>query len=133
MKSRLLLPTFFLSCIILSLHVFALKFFFYWTIWWFDILVHTFGGILVSWISISLFEKFKLSNMKTVFVSGILVPLLISVGWEIFEYVSGVTFFSSRYALDTILDISSGTLGGIIGATLSIYFFRNFLTQEYYG
>ncbi len=129
MKSRLLLPIFFLSCIILSLHLFALAYFFYWMLWWFDILVHTLGGVLISWIAIVLFEKYKISRIEMILLYGIFGPLLISIGWEIFEFVSGITFLSSQYSLDTTLDMSMGVLGGIIGSTLSVYFFKNFLSD----
>lgn len=129
MKSRLLLPIFFLSCIIFSLHLFALAYFFYWTLWWFDILVHTLGGVLISWIAIALFEKYKISKIEMILLYGGFVPLLISIGWEIFEFVSGITFLSSQYSLDTTLDITMGVLGGIIGSTLSVYFFKNFASD----
>lgn len=133
MRTRLLLPIFFLSLIILSLHLFALRYFFYWTHWWFDILVHSLGGILIAWIAISLFERFGLSKTRMVLVCGFFVPLLISIGWEIFEYASGVTYFSSRYTLDTTLDISMGVIGGMVGALFSVYFFQKFISQEHYA
>lgn len=92
-------------------------------------MVHTLGGILISWIAIVLFEKYKISKIEMILLYGIFVPLLISIGWEIFEFSSGITFLSSRYTLDTMLDISMGVLGGMIGSILSVYFFKNFASD----
>lgn len=90
----------------------ALAFSLYWTIGWYDYMMHFLGGfivaVLVFWF-LGLGEK----SLKSFWIVFALV-IIIGVGWEIFEYLNDLTFSTQTYALDTTLDILMDALGGIV-------------------
>ncbi len=111
-----------LSISVLSLHFIALNFFLYWHIWWFDLLVHFLAGALASTSFIWFFrDRVRKIFPTTLFVSSIFT-LAVGIVWETFEYVAGLTFSSSSYALDTSLDILLTFIGGLV---VSVYFLSN--------
>lgn len=110
-----------LSLVIAGLHITAQQFFFYWTFWWYDIMMHGLGGLLIglmtAWvIAFPAHGILPLPSSLTI----ILVVLSVGIAWEVFEYVVGANVFYSSfgsYALDTISDIAMD-VAGALGATL---------------
>ncbi|MCR4334611.1 MAG: hypothetical protein NUV47_02705 [Patescibacteria group bacterium] len=107
------------------LHLSALKFYLYWDIWWFDIVVHFLGGI---WAGATVFwiyyfsGRFKnpVSSPLYFFMIILFGSLLIGVIWEIFEYKIGATFVvpGGDYITDTVYDLAMDVVGG-----LSVYLY----------
>ena len=85
---------------------------YFWTIWWWDILLHVLGGIwaglLGAWVA-------GFFGIRITLMRCILFALAIGVGWEIFEYVNGLdgSIFMS-YTADTVKDMSDDILGGAL-------------------
>ncbi len=83
---------------------------YFWTIWWWDILLHVLGGVWAglfgAWVA-------GFFGIRATFIQCILFALVIGVGWEIFEYINGLgdSVFMS-YTADTIKDLFDDTLGG---------------------
>lgn len=105
-----------LALIVAGLHLAAHQFFLYWTFWWYDIMMHGLGGLLIGllagWIIVFPWRGLPLS--RPLFI--IVLTLAIGVMWEIFEYVIGSpAYYSSfsSYALDTIFDILMDTAGAL--------------------
>jgi hypothetical protein len=90
----------------------ANKFYWYFSIWWFDMPMHFLGGFWIGLAFVFLFPP-KDSSMTSVF-KIIFFVLLIGVGWEVFEI-----FFNNYLAqnpfnmLDTISDVFFDLSGGL--------------------
>lgn len=120
-KSCLLYTALGLIVILGALHFIAEAFYFYWILWWYDIMMHMLagfsGGLLVVWF----FRP--ASTFKSILITVVCV-MIVGIIWEVFEYVYGLTQ-TIDYWQDTILDlILDGT-----GATLAC-FYASEETQE---
>jgi len=89
----------------------ALKFYWYYSIWWFDILMHFSGGFWVGLFFLYVFYD-KYSALKK-FLFVISCVLLIGILWEFFEFfmnlISTEVFSLSDTALDVFFDLFGGT------------------------
>lgn len=99
-------------------HIAALKADLYWYFWWFDIVMHSWGGVLVIYglavlRSLPAFSSF----LPRAPWSLSLVLFAVMVAWEVFEYGIG-TGLRTEFWADTILDIVVGALGGLIAYQL---------------
>lgn len=122
MSSKILLFLAFLfSCILLFLHLFALEYFLYWAIPWFDILLHVVGGISFGFLLLFISSKTVEDTPWYVPAIGTLVAATI---WEIFEFRIGLTFVAKNLALDTISDVAFSIFGGIIAFSMYRIFRR---------
>jgi len=105
-----------------ALHFIAEAFYLYWTIWWFDNIMHLLagfaGGFIIVWLLFSSL-KYRLSNFKSVLLI-IASVLLIGVAWEIFEYVNGIAQSSEDYVLDTSLDLFFDVLGASLASFVGV-------------
>jgi hypothetical protein len=95
----------------------------YWYYWWFDILMHFWGGTLVTLV----WYVFALSRHGTVACNAkklILLLLATTILWEGFELLFEL-HTTSVYLFDTIKDICVGALGGLVlHAILQAYTIR---------
>jgi hypothetical protein len=114
---------FLLIFFILVLHLTAVRFYFYWTYWWFDIMMHFLSGFwftsLFLWFS-NLRNKGSKRTYGSFLIVAILASLSIGILWEIFEYTTKLTFTSGNYVSDTISDVIMDMVGGVI-ASVYIY------------
>ena len=113
--------SFIILVLVLVLHVLGTKFFLYWSYPKYDVVVHILGGVWVAsfsiWLSIisGIFDKIHGYRSKALFIAVFSVTF-VSVAWEIFELVFGITVFgSSNYLPNSFSDILSGLVGGVIG------------------
>ncbi|MCM2339052.1 MAG: hypothetical protein NDI62_01180 [Burkholderiales bacterium] len=98
----------------------ALRFHWYFSIWYFDMLMHFLGGIWLGFISIYLFN-FD-SGSKKSFFNIIVAVFVVGVGWEIFEIVvNAYTTENAFNFLDTISDLFFDTAGGVFAL---LYFLK---------
>lgn len=96
------------------IHNIAMQLFLYWHIWWFDIPVHTLGGVVVA------LGFFALRDLR-VFPNAWLKPLSVTalvlctaLLWELFEQVAGIPN-PGNYMIDTAIDVTVGVIGGFVG------------------
>lgn len=96
-------------------YIFSLLFL-YWTFWWLDIIMHTWGAALIiyTWFLLD-----KLAIFPKTFSLRLFQPILclvyLMVGWEVFEYLIGnVAINRGNYILDTTIDIVIGLGSGLI-------------------
>lgn len=96
-------------------HSIAVYFSLYWFWWWFDIVMHTLGGVFLIGVVYTFVRLRILSAQWLSFglrLVGIVVVTLIS--WEVFG-VWVEAGFKTGWLLDTILDFGFGILGVLIG------------------
>jgi len=121
---------FLLSALIAVLHYISLKLFLYWTIWWFDILMHFLGGFLISiFIIFVLYSYTNFESLKKhrILLFGLIIGLTLVVGltWELWEIFVGFTN-TLKDLNDTIMDVVMDTIGSIS----AIYYSRKTLWKE---
>lgn len=119
-QHKLLFSILVLSAVIAITHVAAIEFSIYWTLVWFDLVVHFLGGILIGLIGIWLlrFWHVRLSP-RQVFV-GVLGTVLVVGGlWEVFEWLAGNLMHAKNPVLDTTLDLLMDVLGGAAAYVLA--------------
>ena len=110
------------------LNVLAEIFYFHWTIWWYDTMLHVMGGAAVAMFILSAylyyFNKSPKINLK--FITFVLVGVLVvGILWEIFELYFNLTSLDDGiiYKRDTISDLIADMVGGLIGVVYSFQFF----------
>jgi hypothetical protein len=102
------------------LNFIGIEFIFYYLFWWFDIVVHFFGGVAVFFLIFYVFYSFI--TKKTQFpIFLISIGLLsVTIGWEVFEYIVNIlTGLVPNSYLDSFSDICFGVSGGMIAMLLS--------------
>jgi VanZ family protein len=115
-----------LSLILLvGFHALALKLYLYWSLWWFDIVMHFLGGLTVSLFLHLLYTRRK-SKDKASFTTIILLSLaaafLVGLFWEVVEFKSDLTFTTGiTYGEDTLLDVIMDLVGAFVGGVY-VYF-----------
>src|SRR3989338_10088082 len=96
---------------ILILNFLANTFHLYYSIWWFDALMHFLGGL---WVALACLYLFPLQNSSANSIFKILLlVLIVGVGWEVFEFVFYDSFASNPFnPIDTISDVFFDLSGG---------------------
>lgn len=117
-KKKLLVRITSLILFILVLHLLAFQFYWYYSVWWFDMPMHILGGFWLGLVFIW-FLKPKDLSFNTV-AKIILWALVVGLFWEIFEifafnFITGTPF----NALDTLSDICFD----LVGSGISIFYF----------
>lgn len=107
--------------------------FLYWysAIWWFDMLMHTLGGVFLGlW---ALWYEAKILHTKTLrelFLMVMVPVLLLGVAWEGYEYL--VQFFIKNVMIanlpDSVSDLACDLLGGML-----VFVFVLLLQKRYNG
>jgi hypothetical protein len=126
MKHRLLVTAFISVALMAIIHVIASKFILYWTVGWFDNVVHFMGGfstgLFALWIYYlsGIFHP-NVPTKKQIIIKSFLFVLVIGVGWEIFEYMNGLTQSTEGYPLDTFHDLVSDLAGALIAGDVASY------------
>ena len=109
----LLLAVFF-SCSTLILHTIGHAMYLYWVHWWFDIIVHMFGGFSIGFLGAFLFSRRHAAVLLAVLFLSV-------IGWEVFEVVfAGVAAGSVFHIVDTVFDV----LIGFAAASASVYVYN---------
>ncbi len=103
------------------LNALANMFYWYLSIRWFDIMMHTFGGVAVALAVSALLVRTYATYQK------ILIPVLLSVfivglAWEYYEYALQHVIRGAELANipDSISDLVADMVGGLIGSYLAI-------------
>ena len=84
---------------------YALEYYLYWVYWWFDIVMHAIGGLVIGLLVYAAGYRTLLKLVMTV--------ILIGLVWEVFEYAIGVMTYEDDVLFDTILDLIMDTIGAL--------------------
>lgn len=127
LKHPLFIINLILVLIIGIFHIIALKFFLYWSISWFDNLMHFLGGFWFGIISVWFFffsgyaGRFTFySSARNIFFVSTASAIAIGLLWEIFEIYAGVPLFVTDYSFDTSIDLLMDTLGAVAASAYVI-------------
>ena len=120
-RKSILFLSLILALALYIIHFTAMKFYLYWTLWWFDILTHFLGGLAIGlfvvWIISGLFPML---SSKKLLVVGVITILVFGIGWEIFENVFGFPRSPKEsYPIDTTLDLAMDVLGAVAAVSLA--------------
>jgi len=102
----------FLFSLFAIFHRIALTFSLYWYYWWFDILMHFWGGILLG-LLFYIVIKSRWFNLKPKTALIVSFLLMVTLGWELFEWLIR-SISSLNYVTDTITDVTMGLFGGLL-------------------
>lgn len=99
------------------LNILGTALYLYWTVIWFDMIMHFLGGLFVSLFFFSLFSFFRSGfSYGEKLVLGLLFSVLVGLVWEYYELIVGVTDLREvGYWSDTGMDIVMDTLGALVG------------------
>lgn len=105
--------------VMLVLHLAATAFYWYVSVPWYDMLMHTLGGIFLAIFTTALFARYimVLDRYET-FVTLLLAVLIVGGLWEYFEYAMQYFVRGSAELAnipDSIVDLVCDMLGGIAG------------------
>ncbi len=99
----------------------AMKFYWYYAIWWLDMPMHFFGGLWLGLASLWFFSSpnsnFTLST--TLMLKVMLGVLLVGVSWELFEVL--VNNFSTQNAFDSF-DVASDICFDLAGGFFATFY-----------
>jgi hypothetical protein len=118
LKKPLLLELLFLTILVAVLHITALELYLYWTVSWFDILMHFIGGAVIGVATTFVFFTsgyIKYPNDHWVVVLSVTLGAVLIVGlaWELWEVFVGFTDVVNDVN-DTIVDLIMDLLGGSV-------------------
>ncbi len=120
MEKKLFKHAFILLSVVGILDFFGLSLYLFWTVWFFDIILHFLAGVCIAMGGIAswfiLFNRKDKSFLRILFI-GLSFVIFIGIIWEIFELHFDVTSLSdgTDYYIDTISDLLMDTAGGLLG------------------
>ncbi len=101
-----------LSSLFAFVHYLAITASLYWYYWWFDSVMHFWGGILIG-LGVHAVCTFSRLKIKPTVGMVLIVLVLITGTWEVFERAVGL-FDPTTYFFDTAKDITLGFIGGLL-------------------
>lgn len=119
-RKPLFKQTFSLLFIIGFSDFFANSLYLYWTVWWFDMVMHFSAGVCVGMAAVMAWQHFfdnNISLSKSIKIA-LISAFIIGVLWEVFELYFQVTTLSDgiNYITDTSSDVILDVCGGLIGS-----------------
>ncbi len=101
------------------IHVIAIALYLYWHFFWFDILMHLFGGAVIALgiytlVDLRILKRERLTTKRVLFL-----VFAVAVLWELFELTAGVPI-EPDFVLDTATDLLMGLCGAYIGHKLAV-------------
>jgi len=113
--TRTLIGLLILSGVIFILNKVALVHFFYWRFWWYDIMMHFMSGALIGALALwGALRFYPMLSKRKLFLMAILTAIVVGLGWEVMEYVGGITNGEAGYVFDTVKDLVMDTLGSLL-------------------
>ncbi|HUQ30045.1 MAG TPA: hypothetical protein VM103_00810 [Candidatus Paceibacterota bacterium] len=107
MSLRWLVAALILLGLLASAHMYNLAHHVYFERWWMDIPMHLLGGLAIGTLFVGLSPRPR----PLLFLVAV---LLISIGWELFEYVFGTTYSNTNYLFDTSHDLLDDVIGAAV-------------------
>ena len=102
-----------------------LKFHWYYSIWWIDMVMHFLGGFWVGLFFFYVFYTRKWFSNKVLAV--VLFVLLIGASYEIFEFFMGTISREPFSILDTLSDVFFDLSGGAVSI---LFFFQRIMFKR---
>ncbi|MGH7249489.1 MAG: hypothetical protein ACREGC_00790 [Minisyncoccia bacterium] len=127
-RKRLFKILFYLIFFIFIANFLANKFYWYTSIWYFDMIMHFLGGFWVGLLALYLFYS-KKPTLKII-TTTLLLVLFIGIGWEVYEVVvDGLISHNAFNTLDTMSDIFFDLSGGTFSLLYFFYISKSKITK----
>lgn len=98
---------------IFLVNFFANKFYWYYSIWYFDMIMHFLGGFWLGLVYLYFFSP-RGSFSKSILQASLFV-LLLGLGWEVFEFLVNNYIAQNPFdIIDTTSDIFFDLAGGVL-------------------
>jgi len=110
--SRLMIPFLLSSIAFAVIHVVATVGSLYWYYWWFDIMMHFWGGLLIG-LGVHALCRLNSVKLRPTFSLVFIVVAVAAISWELFEWFTGL-YNPNSYVMDTLLDVALGFGGGLL-------------------
>lgn len=96
--------------------------FWYWKIWWFDLVMHFMGGLWIGLMSLWLFYfsgffVYRKFDWNIAMIISLVSVFTVGVGWEVFEFLIEVDF-SNNYISDTTGDLIMDVIGSLVAVQI---------------
>ncbi len=101
-----------LSVAFAASHYFAVLTSLYWYLWWFDNVMHFWGGILLV-LGVYAICSFKSITLRPTLGLVLFTLVVATATWEIFEWVAGL-YEPATYVFETTKDVVVGFSGGLL-------------------
>lgn len=108
-----------IAIVVAVLHQMALSFSLYWTLDWYDIMMHFLGGVWVGFGTLFIFFTSGLVKITQrikepllILLILILAVLVVGLTWELWELFTGLSNIIEDLG-DTILDLIMDVIGGV--------------------
>jgi predicted membrane-bound dolichyl-phosphate-mannose-protein mannosyltransferase len=101
-----------LSALFAITHVIAIAASLYWYYWWFDLLMHFWGGALLA-LGVHVLSTFSFWPFRPTTTVVLGVVFFAVVSWEVFEWYVGL-FDSNTFLFETMKDMGVGVLGAVV-------------------
>ena len=97
------------------LNIIAVKLYFYWTLQYYDSIVHFLAGMSVGFACLWILMH-KTTSGKNILLTALVASFSVGIIWELFELYIRVVSFSDgiHYITDTASDLLMDVLGGLI-------------------
>lgn len=113
-KSYLLYTGLGLSILLWILNFVAIDLSLYWALGWYDIMMHFLGGATIG-VVVVWFLNLEDWPPRS-FLLVLTYVMAVSVAYEIFEYMNGLTLSTQEYSIDTSIDLLMDAIGAIFMA-----------------
>ncbi|MBP6856284.1 MAG: hypothetical protein KBC42_01925 [Candidatus Pacebacteria bacterium] len=126
-QKRILTEIFLLIAGIFLVNIMAMKFHWYSIVWWFDMPMHTLGGMWIALTSLFVYKYRRttyddITNPKKLFFVALICVIIIGLLWEIFEFgMETVGTLDLANPIDSISDLCFDLVGGVVGTMYFIY------------
>jgi hypothetical protein len=126
-QKRIMLEILVLVIGIFVINLLAMKFHWYSSVWWFDMPMHTLGGLWIALASLFVYKyRRTLPNdifyPKKLFFVALVSVLVIGFLWEVFEFgIERIGILDLASPIDSLSDICFDLIGGIVGTAYFIH------------
>ncbi len=130
MYHRLMSLAALLGVFLLLANAMAHSFYWYVSVWWFDMLMHTIGGVFVTIVAAALLWRrhVRMLPIRETYITLLLSIFIIALAWEYYEYALQIysrNDMSSDIA-DSLSDIVCGMIGGTIATRVVLMLKRRY-------
>lgn len=101
-----------LALVFTGVHYLAMAGSLYWYYWWFDMVMHFWGGLLIG-LGLHALSTFSSFHIRPTTKTLLLILFVMTGSWEIFEWSAGLLEPKS-HLLDTAKDVVLGFSGGLL-------------------
>lgn len=126
LRSRIFLTACFLTVVVGCLDIIGLKLYLFWTVWWFDMVMHFLGGATVALFGTYYVEQHRNPSYANFLVVGLFTSIIFGVFWELYELAFHITdIHTADYIADTGMDMIMDTTGGFVAVLYSYIITRH--------